>query len=142
MKDRKTDFARFSTLLEQAPHGTIHVEIGGRGGDMSRMQSPNDPIFWLHHSFVDKLWNERQNTPGIKFEEFSGVYNGKSVDSNTFMPHWDIPVSLVIYAMKDLCYTYQEYSGRLPKTQSTASTTFITASTATSSLSTSSLSGM
>ena len=22
-----------------------------------------DPIFWLHHSFIDKVWAERQNKP-------------------------------------------------------------------------------
>ena len=22
-----------------------------------------DPIFWLHHSFIDKVWAERQNNP-------------------------------------------------------------------------------
>jgi hypothetical protein len=22
-----------------------------------------DPIFWLHHAFVDKIWAERQNNP-------------------------------------------------------------------------------
>ena len=22
-----------------------------------------DPIFWLHHSFIDKVWAEKQNKP-------------------------------------------------------------------------------
>ena len=22
-----------------------------------------DPIFWLHHGFIDKIWAERQNNP-------------------------------------------------------------------------------
>jgi tyrosinase len=24
--------------------------------------SPNDPIFWLHHSMIDKLWSEWQSS--------------------------------------------------------------------------------
>ena len=24
-----------------------------------------DPIFWLHHSFIDKVWAERQNNPDM-----------------------------------------------------------------------------
>ena len=25
-----------------------------------------DPIFWLHHSFIDKVWAERQNNPNLR----------------------------------------------------------------------------
>ena len=24
-----------------------------------------DPIFWLHHSFIDKVWAERQDNPDL-----------------------------------------------------------------------------
>ena len=24
-----------------------------------------DPIFWLHHSFIDKVWADRQNNPDL-----------------------------------------------------------------------------
>ena len=24
-----------------------------------------DPIFWLHHGFIDKIWAERQNNPDL-----------------------------------------------------------------------------
>ncbi len=41
-----------TTLLESA-HNTVHVSVGG---DMADMVSPRDPIFWLHHSNVDRLW--------------------------------------------------------------------------------------
>jgi hypothetical protein len=34
-------------------HNLVHVWVGGSMGPMS---SPNDPVFFLHHCFVDKLW--------------------------------------------------------------------------------------
>jgi len=34
-------------------HNRVHVWIGG---DMALSTSPNDPVFYLHHSNVDRLW--------------------------------------------------------------------------------------
>jgi tyrosinase len=34
-------------------HNRVHVWINGH---MIKMTSPNDPIFFLHHCFVDKIW--------------------------------------------------------------------------------------
>jgi tyrosinase len=42
-----------SALLERTPHDQIHVWIGG---DMRTFMSPLDPIFWLHHCNIDRLW--------------------------------------------------------------------------------------
>jgi hypothetical protein len=42
-----------STLLESTPHGGVHVFLGG---DMGDMISPRDPLFWLHHCNIDRLW--------------------------------------------------------------------------------------
>ncbi len=40
--------------LELAPHGTIHVAVGGW---MQFFYSAAlDPIFWLHHANIDRLW--------------------------------------------------------------------------------------
>ncbi|MBI3640344.1 MAG: tyrosinase family protein [Thaumarchaeota archaeon] len=59
VKQQKT-FNDFQTLMEYTIHGTVHNFVGG-GGDMSQNNSPNDPIFWLHHANIDRLWNEWQN---------------------------------------------------------------------------------
>jgi len=50
------DFRAFQTALEQA-HNAVHSAIGGTMGTST---SPSDPIFWLHHGFIDKLWNDWQ----------------------------------------------------------------------------------
>lgn len=43
----------FEPSFENAPHNPVHDIIGNV---MSTMQSPVDPIFWLHHANVDRLW--------------------------------------------------------------------------------------
>ncbi len=44
-------------LLEGTPHGTVHVLVGGSGGWMSSFfTAALDPIFWLHHANLDRLW--------------------------------------------------------------------------------------
>lgn len=43
--------------LEGTPHGTVHVAVGGATGKMSDFdQAAGDPIFWLHHANIDRLW--------------------------------------------------------------------------------------
>ena len=41
-------------------HGTLHVAVGGTSGDMSRMRSPRDALFYLHHANLDVLWSNAQ----------------------------------------------------------------------------------
>jgi tyrosinase len=43
--------------LEGTPHGSMHVATGGGSGWMSAFtQAALDPIFWLHHCNIDRLW--------------------------------------------------------------------------------------
>lgn len=42
----------FEPKIENAPHNGVHDLIGGL---MSTMQSPLDPIFFLHHANIDRL---------------------------------------------------------------------------------------
>ncbi|MET9699381.1 tyrosinase family protein [Streptomyces sp. NPDC006529] len=38
-------------------HNRVHVWVGGQMGTGA---SPNDPVFWMHHAYIDKLWAEWQ----------------------------------------------------------------------------------
>jgi tyrosinase len=54
----------FTEYLETRPHNAGH---GWAGGDMGTMASPNDPLFWMHHAQVDRIWHLwQQNNPGEK----------------------------------------------------------------------------
>ena len=49
-----------SGRVEEAPHNQVHGRLGGLMGD------PNfaalDPIFWLHHANIDRLWEVWRKT--------------------------------------------------------------------------------
>ena len=45
----------FSSDLEN-PHGAVHVTIGGNM--VSVPTSALDPCFWLHHTNIDRLWEQ------------------------------------------------------------------------------------
>ncbi len=47
------DFASFSGELENW-HGTVHVWVGGHMTDVP--YAAYDPIFWAHHTMIDRLW--------------------------------------------------------------------------------------
>ncbi len=52
----------FSPQLEKSPHGTAHMQIGGH---MTLFETAGlDPIFWLHHANIDRLWNVWLNQGG------------------------------------------------------------------------------
>ena len=43
--------------LEDGPHNYIHNFVGGDNGNMQDPdRAARDPIFWLHHANVDRLW--------------------------------------------------------------------------------------
>ena len=57
-----TDRDRRFGDVESTPHNWVHVDIGGL------MESPatagQDPIFWLHHANIDRLWEVWLSLPG------------------------------------------------------------------------------
>lgn len=55
-------FTSFQTTVEGVVHGSVHNAVGG---DMASASSPADPLFWLHHANLDRLWSQWQVThPG------------------------------------------------------------------------------
>lgn len=78
--------------LESCPHNVVHTEVGGRdqvrtAPDGSRytvrglMSYPNtaalDPIFWLHHANIDRLWQVWLDSPEEHSNpDKSNWYNG------------------------------------------------------------------
>jgi hypothetical protein len=101
-------FSTFSSALEGVPHGNVHVLIGGNGGDMSTMHSPNDPIFWLHHAFIDKLWADRQTKRDFRCS-FDGSIAGEMVHFHDTMNPFNMTVQDV-FLTSNLCYEYAEFS--------------------------------
>ncbi len=42
------------SVFEGTPHDVLHVNIGGWMGSFER--AARDPVFWLHHTNIDRLW--------------------------------------------------------------------------------------
>jgi hypothetical protein len=53
-----TTFANFTGRLESGYHNTSHTYVGGDMGNIRR--SPLDPLFYLVHCMVDRLWFQWQ----------------------------------------------------------------------------------
>ena len=55
----RAHFGRTTGLLEGTPHNAVHREVGRGGGLMGDPATAAlDPIFWLHHANIDRLWNK------------------------------------------------------------------------------------
>ena len=58
--------------------GLLMLAGGGGGswssqyGQMGNGRSPTDPIFFLHHAAVDKLWHDWQNNDPSHFNDLGG----------------------------------------------------------------------
>lgn len=49
----RSDFLDFNNAVEQL-HNQVHGSIGGSMGNINT--AAFDPIFWVHHCFVDRMW--------------------------------------------------------------------------------------
>jgi tyrosinase len=78
---QEPQFAIFTGELEGSPHNSGHVISGGTNGHMRNGMSPLDPIFWLHHCNIDRIWAEWQ-TAGNSTPPFNLSYNNQFVNGN------------------------------------------------------------
>src|SRR5262249_22463223 len=54
----------FCPVLDGNPHGLVHVYTGGQM-NMGRIPfAAGDPVFWLHHCNIDRLWESWNRLPG------------------------------------------------------------------------------
>ncbi|MFN2587200.1 MAG: tyrosinase family protein, partial [Actinomycetota bacterium] len=100
--------------LELTPHNAIHVAIGGQGSGQCQgglMSDPNcaafDPIFWLHHANIDRLWNVWLGLGGGRANPTDAAWLGQSFD---FYDETGAAVTLtgaeVVDAARQLGYVY------------------------------------
>jgi tyrosinase len=57
--ERRPRFPVFQQRLE-AVHDWVHSAVGG---NMVTSRSPADPLFWLHHANIDRIWARWQDKP-------------------------------------------------------------------------------
>ncbi|KAK4226567.1 hypothetical protein QBC38DRAFT_480102 [Podospora fimiseda] len=68
-------FVEFWRCVENQPHGAGH---GGIGAQMvNPVSSPGDPLFYLHHAWLDRIWAIWQaKDPEVRLQEIGGANNG------------------------------------------------------------------
>ncbi len=115
----ETGFSHFSGKtgdLEQNPHNLVHVMVGGRGGLMSDPGlAALDPIFYLHHCNIDRMW-AAWNAAGRKNPTDANWLNGPTASGQRkfYMPKpdqssWEYTPEMV-NEISQLDYTYDDLS--------------------------------
>jgi tyrosinase len=111
----------FGRYLEMEFDYTVHAFIGGK---MTTMSSPNDPVFWLHHCNLDRLWAKWQLThPDRTYLPSSGtpgVVPGHGLDDP--MPPWNTepvpPTPRSVWDHHALGYSYDNEGPPVPRWES------------------------
>ena len=75
--------------LEGTPHNGVHGRISG---NMGTYMSPLDPIFWLHHCNIDRIWDRwnrlgRANTSNALWRNFQFNNQFRVPSGNTTAPY-------------------------------------------------------
>jgi len=112
--NQNTDLYLYSKQIDAAPHGAMHDYIGAgnnanymiyneiyqkvyNGGLMANVPSAGfDPVFWLHHSNIDRIWQQWTNSP-----------NGKKITVEDLKAH---PINYHFYNEKgqEVIYTPEQ----------------------------------
>ncbi len=90
----RSTFPAFQRFLEQI-HNNVHLAVGGTMGGAS---SPADPLFFLHHANVDRLWADWQ-------QDHSRARPPNSREVLQPPPLFDVAVSSVV-SIRRLGYSY------------------------------------
>ena len=83
------DRSREIGQLDMQPHGAVHMQVHGA---MSRFQTAGlDPVFWMHHCNVDRLWETYARDLGHGYPFENGAQAGTAahqswVDADLHVP--------------------------------------------------------
>jgi hypothetical protein len=96
--------------LEIWPHAQVHNAVGGNTGWMSYFEcAARDPVFWLHHANIDRLWQVWLNKLGGRKNPISNTTWAKQ--TFTFFDENKQPVNLtgcqILNMATQLNYKYE-----------------------------------
>jgi len=101
---RSETYDEFRTNLESSPHALPH---NGIGADMATMSSPYDPVFFTHHTFVDKIyWQWQRAHPDVARTYSGNALRGQARETDRLAPYSTTPRDM--YDIDALCYSYQD----------------------------------
>ncbi len=97
----------FQSNFNSGPHGSVHTSVAG---DMAVIStSVKDPVFWLHHSNVDRLWEQWRSMCGGRANPTDATWLNKTY---TFFDEYGTPVNMtgsqVVEISTQLGYRYDD----------------------------------
>jgi len=112
-------FGMIAGEVERVPHGSMHVAVGGF---MSQFDTAGlDPVFWLHHANIDRLWEVwRRRNPanvdpveplwltGVKFQFHD---SGGNIVTHTSSQVVNLAAPLLGYSYEDVSNPCDELEG-------------------------------
>jgi hypothetical protein len=88
-------------LVESRPHNYVHMAIGG--AMQSTGTAGRDPIFWLHHANIDRLWQVWLSLPGsIRLTDPGAAPAALVTQWNSAKFWFGIESAPVIYPMSEI----------------------------------------
>jgi tyrosinase len=102
-----TPFTSFQGALEGTPHASVHMAVGGGMGNF--VGAGRDPIFWLHHCNIDRLWEKWLTAAGHVNPTSDSTWmntNFKFVDENKNFVQ--MSGDDVLYTVNQLHYQYED----------------------------------
>ncbi|KAG8961496.1 hypothetical protein FRC03_005338 [Tulasnella sp. 419] len=95
------DLECFQSKIEEVD-GAVESIIGG---DLASYFSPNDPLFYLHHASIDRIWWLWQNKSPKNANALDGGLEATKIPSDGLYEEWQIGDVLDTQNGK-LCYIY------------------------------------
>ncbi|KAI8616348.1 hypothetical protein BC830DRAFT_1063517 [Chytriomyces sp. MP71] len=74
----------FYSQLYEGPHSAVHNAVGGDFGNPPA--AGNDPLFWVHHAMVDKIWNDWQDANPGQETQYFGNRDSTNPAANDALP--------------------------------------------------------
>ncbi|KAI0030268.1 Di-copper centre-containing protein [Vararia minispora EC-137] len=91
------DYPKFQQWMEwgEGPHGSVHLIMGGDLGGSCPASAPanctpgptfsaNEPLFWMHHAMVDKVWYDWQHANESNFWAYVGGANQSFINASFY----------------------------------------------------------
>lgn len=111
---RISEYEEFGKRVEERLHNGLHQSVGG---DFRAMTAANDPLFYVHHASLDRMWWRWQwEHPEVRLEEYSGKHMFNSTPGEASVEDWllyggfteDVQVKRAMSTESgELCYRYQ-----------------------------------
>jgi tyrosinase len=108
---------------QHAMHNAVHLWVGGStdgvGGSMESDSSPNDPVFFLHHANIDRIWVEWERRYGQVYLPVSGARKGQ----NLYDAMWPYnppvrPIDMLNHRALGYIYDTEQNAVGMPRTGS------------------------